>query len=193
MWKKCRTWYRTAEVIISPGETEQRETQREEESFALEPLQATECIFFPNLTQQWNCSIFKVTLPTTCNASPSFESDSYLDKWCHQWSSPEDTRPCHQTSYETYKILLLPGSGSYGSWSTWGRDEGKGETLPSEIYYQCFEISMTEEALTDRTHGWHFQTSTLKTVWWRMLRRRKCNMDQCTTFVLVLETQCFCV
>lgn len=24
MWKKCKTWYRTAEVIISPGEREQR-------------------------------------------------------------------------------------------------------------------------------------------------------------------------
>ena len=25
MWKKCRTWYRTAEVIISPGEREEME------------------------------------------------------------------------------------------------------------------------------------------------------------------------
>lgn len=30
MWKKCRTWYRTAEVIISPGDREVRERERVE-------------------------------------------------------------------------------------------------------------------------------------------------------------------
>ncbi len=50
MWKKCRTWYRTAEVIISPGEREERETRPEVfVSFTLVPMKA-DCTAYMKLT-----------------------------------------------------------------------------------------------------------------------------------------------
>lgn len=47
MWKKCRMWYRTAEVIISPGETEQR--RGVQVSLTLVPIKGQVCPL-PNLT-----------------------------------------------------------------------------------------------------------------------------------------------
>lgn len=67
-WKKCRTWYRTAEVIISPGEREEREPYTTLELLCV--LYKSNPVYKPTLIYLY-CSLI-------------ITSDSNLDKWCHQ-------------------------------------------------------------------------------------------------------------
>lgn len=181
MWKKCKMWYRTAEVIISPGETEQRE--RCSSKFWISGNKGKLCTWSTLTSLFW--TLFwvawyettqnKVSKPTLIYLYCPVIFCCFIPTWINGATNDSPQRiPC--PVIKPVVKLIKPFFSQEAGRTVVEVPENEMKVrhyFTGEIYLQCLEVTRTEVALTDQTHGWRFQISRQKKVWWRMLKRRR--------------------